>query len=64
MTTGEFDSAVDLVRSLLTARQRAPPDLLELAKRSRRWAASGLLPPPLLRVRVRVAGPPQAYLRP
>ena len=42
VTTGEFDAAVDLVRSLLTARQHAPPDLLDLAKRSRRWAASGL----------------------
>ena len=42
VTMGEFDAAVDLVRSLLTAKQHAPPDLLDLAKRSRRWAASGL----------------------
>ena len=71
VTTGEFDAAVDLVRSLLTARQHAPPDLLDLAKRSRRWAASGLPPrltpiPTLLPLPLRLSYPipyliPQAY---
>lgn len=42
VTLAESDAAVDLVRSLLTAKQHAPPDLVELAKKSRRWASSGL----------------------
>ena len=42
VTPAESDASVDLVRSLLTARQQAPPDLIELATKSRRWPTSGL----------------------
>lgn len=42
VTPAESDASVDLVRSLLTARQQAPPDLIELASKSRRWPTSGL----------------------
>eukprot|EP00965_Chrysotila_dentata_P187764 6172338-Pleurochrysis_carterae.AAC.2 len=38
----ETDSAVDLVLSLLSAKQQPPHDLIEVASRSRRWASSGL----------------------
>jgi ATP-dependent RNA helicase DDX42 len=42
LTAGEMDAAVDMVRSLRTARQVPSEELLQLARRSRRWAASGL----------------------
>ena len=42
LTAGEMDAAVDMVRSLRTARQVPAEELLQLARRSRRWAASGL----------------------
>ena len=42
LTQGEADAAVDMVRSLRSAKQAASPELLQLAERSRRWAASGL----------------------
>ncbi len=42
LTAGEMDAAVDMVRSLRTAQQVPSDELLRLASRSRRWAASGL----------------------
>lgn len=42
VTQKDPDSAVDLVRSLITAKQAPSPDLLALARTSRRWNASGL----------------------
>jgi ATP-dependent RNA helicase DDX42 len=42
LTQGEADTAVDLVRSFRSAKQSAPPELIRLAQRSRRWASSGL----------------------
>ena len=40
VTSGESDAAVDLVRSLRSAKQSPPPELLALAQRSRRWSAA------------------------
>lgn len=42
LTAREEDAAVDLVQSLLSARQAPAADLIALARRSRRWMASGL----------------------
>jgi len=42
LTRAEEDAAVDLVGSLLSAQQAPAEDLLALARRSRRWASSGM----------------------
>lgn len=42
LTSREEDVAVEMVRSLLSASQAPAADLLALARRSRRWGASGL----------------------
>ena len=58
VTHGEADAAVDLVRSLRSAAQAPPPDLIELAQRSRRWAASGLAEPKVVAQHNPAAPPP------
>jgi len=42
LTAREEDAAVEMVRSLLSASQAPAADLLALARKSRRWTASGL----------------------